>query len=212
MKASMIDDSVITGELPPPRKQQRPNPSGMYQQPQPQRNTYTTPQFNVGYGSIHSTIRKGISDLFPNFYMTKTQQYNDPNYGVYGIYKARVGSLTIGPTKYLVAFVNNDQLPIGSQKLLNSLGWTNFQTRETDNPQKEFGGMQLQEQFSEMKDNPILMERIQLQKESKYSYVYRSDNLPIKIELMPTSEDDQFAPEGTIASALSLFTTSLTLE
>ena len=221
LKASMIDDSIITGEVPKPSRRTQSTSGGWGNESfgSQQFSSGGTQQFSSGgsqYGSgnfsIHSQIRKAISDMFPNFYMTKTQQYNDPTYGSYGIYKARVGSFTIGPTKYLAAFVMNDSLPVGSQKMLSSLSWSNFQTRETDNPQKEFGGMQLSEQFTEMKENPVLMDRIHLAKEGKYSYIYKSANLPIKIELMPVNEDDHFAQEGTIVSALSLYTTSLTLE
>jgi len=216
LKASMIDDSVITGEVPRPSNRSRvefQQPSSNYSQMNSASSFSNFNQMNhTGNFSIHSQIRKAIGDMFPNFYMTKTQHYNDPTYGSYGIYKGRVGSFTIGPTKYLVAFVMNDNLPVGSQKMLSSLSWTNFQTRETDNPQKEFGGLQLSEQFTEMKENPVLMDRIHLAKEGKYSYIYKSANLPIKIELIPTTEDDHFATEGTVVSALSLYTTSLTLE
>lgn len=218
MKATMIDDSIINFDQPAP---QRPfyNPA-QSQQRQPLSydiNNYQAPQpkyqnmFKTGTNP-HDGIRKAVAELFKGFHLTKTQQFDDPTFGKYGIYKARVSSLTIGPSKYIVAFVPNDTLPVGSTKMIQSLAWNNFQARETQNPLKEFNGLQLQEQFFQVKEHPILLDRINFVKESKYSYVYKAENLPLKIELIPTKEDETFAQSGTVLSAIDLFTTSVTLE
>jgi hypothetical protein len=157
-------------------------------------------------------IRKAISKLFYNyrektsFYMTKTQQS-----GNFGVYKAKVSTGTLGNQKFIVAIVPDDNLSIGSQKLLESLRWVSFQTRETKNSKKEFNNLDLDLQEFVYTDVPILKDKIHYEKTNRYAYVYIPENLPLKVEIIPLKEDDIYPDQGTVATALNIFSTIINL-
>ena len=162
-----------------------------------------------------SRIRQAVSDLFEGVVMTKTHNYtpnpSDPTY-VIGIYKARIETLTTGAEKFIVAFVNKDKVPLGSQRLLSSLKWSNFQTRETTNMKREFNQMQLEPQLYKRPNVSLLNDIINYYKTTSSSYLYKCNNLPLRVELIPTKKDEAFAERGTVATALDLFSTSITIE
>ena len=157
------------------------------------------------------TVRRAISQLFKDFIMTKTHQYSSKEFGSFGIYKARVETYTAGGEKFIVAFVPDDDFEIGTNRMLSSLKWTNFQTRETRNAKKEFNNLYLQEQIYKRDNVPLLQDRIRYIKTSNSSYVYAPENLQMKIELIPVKEDDNFPEEGTVEAAINLFTTVITI-
>ena len=160
-------------------------------------------------------IRKAISKLFYNypqktsFFMTKTHQHNN-----YGIYKAHVNTDMLGNEKFIVAIVPNDNLSIGSSKLLENLRWISFQTRETKNLRKEFNGLELEQQSYVSTDIPLLKDKIHYEKKTKISYLYVPENLSMKIEIIPLKEDDVYTYEnasGNVITALNIFSTVITL-
>ena len=162
-----------------------------------------------------SRIRQAVAELFEGFVMTKTHSYtpdpSNPTY-VFGIYKARVETLTTGGEKFIVAFVPNDKVPLGSQRLLSSLKWTNFQSRETNNMKKEFNQLQLEPQLYKRPNVSLLNDIINYSKPTSTSYLYKCNNLPLRVELIPSKKDETFAERGTVATALDLFTTSITIQ
>ncbi len=164
--------------------------------------------FQMNSIPIETQIRLAISNLFKDCIMTKTHHYNNEDFGVFGIYKARITTLTTNGEKFIVAFVENDTHQIGTQKLLSSLKWSNFQARETFDMRKEFNGIDLQPQsYSSETTSSLLKDKIQLVKKTKQGYIYRTENLPIKIELLFTNENDFYASTGTILSAIDIFST-----
>ena len=166
--------------------------------------------FQINSIPIETQIRLAISNLFKDFIMTKTHHYNNDDFGVFGIYKARITTLTTNGEKFIVAFVENDTHQIGTQKLLSSLKWSNFQARETFDMRKEFNGIDLQPQSYSSDtgfSSSLLKDKIQLVKKTKQGYIYRTENLPIKIELLFTNENDFYASTGTVLSAIDIFST-----
>ena len=160
-----------------------------------------------------SRIREAVAELFEGFVMTKTHNYNieDP-LNSFGIYKARVETLTTGSEKFIVAFVPRDKVPLGSQRLISSLKWTNFQSRETTNMKREFNQMQLEAQLYKRPNVSLLNDIINYVKTTSSSYLYKCNNLPLRVELIPTKKDETFAEKGTVGSSIDLFSTSITIE
>lgn len=171
-------------------------------------NSLTNQDLEVQYNNV----RKAISKLFYNykekssFYMTKTHQSD-----TFGIYKAKVSTGMLGNQKFIVAIVPNDNIPIGSQKLLENLRWVSFQTRETKNSKKEFNNLELDLQEYVYSDVPMLKDKIHYEKTNRYAYVYIPENLPIKVEIIPLKEDDIYPDEGTVTTALNIFSTIINL-
>ena len=124
-------------------------------------------------------VRQGLAQLYYGFWMTKVEQK-----GIYGVYKALIDSLTNDGNKYIVAIVANDNSPNGSEKLLSSLKWIIFQTRMTNNIEKEFNGHNIQAQSYQIKRDNILFDTIRLQGENQGKAVYLPDTLPLKVEIL----------------------------
>jgi hypothetical protein len=187
IKASIIEDiTQVEDDLPP----------------RPQR-----PQRDYSGQNLTQIIRQKINNMYANFLMTKTDQH-----GPYGIYKALVDSLTTGDSKYVVAIVPNDQSPIGIGRLLSVLQWICFQTRTTDNLAQEFHNLEVYPQFYSITSANNVSDTINLLDERKSHYLYRPENLPLKIEILKLKETDTFAERGTVTSALELYQTVLTIE
>jgi hypothetical protein len=157
-------------------------------------------------------IRKAFNDLYKGVVMTKTNDWNQEPYGIYGIYKARLASYTMGDNNIIIAIVPNDELPLGTRKLIDSLQWISFQTRTMTNVKKDLNGFNLPIQNYMIKGENILNDRIKVVKETSTKYIYNTTNLPLKVEILKLNEDDTFSEEGTIISALEVFQTVITLE
>ena len=164
------------------------------------------------FDNEHDYVRKAISDVYKGFMMTKTHEFKEEVYGVYGIYKARVEMDTLGNDKCVVAIVPGDKTPLGGNKPLSVLKWASFQTRESYNPQKDYNNFPLYPQRLQHIDNPVLKDKIRLVKSTKIKSIYKSENVPLKVELLHLNEDDSYPQTGTVWGALQVFSTVLVLE
>ena len=152
-------------------------------------------------------IRKAINKMFSGFLMTKIT-----NQGAYSIYKARVDCLTCDDFKYIVAIVKQDNHEIGETVPLMMLQWDVFQTRRT-NSELEFKKFNMISQGYSIKRDKILEDRITKWMELKSEKtLYKSDVLPIRIEVIHMKHDDIFADKGNLAAVLELYQTIIILE
>ena len=172
----------------------------------PKRPVYVPKDYS-NIGNIQQMIRQKINNVYRNFIMTKVEQYNE-----YGIYKALIDALTTGDSKYIVVVVPNDQSPIGSERLLSSLNWICFQTRTTDNIGQEFNNIQVYPQSYYINSSNNISDPVNLVDEKRTHFLYRPENLPLKIEVLKLNSSDSFASRGTVTSALELHQTILTIE
>lgn len=153
-----------------------------------------------------NNIRKTFSKLFSGFLMTKVSSKD-----IYSIYKARVDCMTCDDYKYIVVIVKNDNNNIGDVVPLSLLNWDVFQTRRT-NSEIEFKNFGMISQGYLIKRNNILEERITKFMELEDKTLYRSENLPIKIEVVHIKKDDIFADKGNLIAVLELYQTIIILE
>ncbi len=130
----------------------------------------------------------------------------------FSIYKARIESDTLGHDKCIVAIVPNDKTPIGGSKPISVLKWVSFQTRESYNPRKDYGGYHLQAQRMQYVNHAVLQDRIRLMKQTKTKSIYQCENIPLKVELLHLKEDESFPQTGSVWGALQVFSTVLILE
>ena len=153
-----------------------------------------------------NNIRKTFSKLFSGFLMTKVSSKD-----IYSIYKARVDCMTCDDYKYIVVIVKNDNNNIGDVVPLSLLNWDVFQTRRT-NSEIEFKNFGMISQGYLIKRDNILEERITKFMELEDKTLYRSENLPIKIEVVHIKKDDIFSDKGTLIAVLELYQTIIILE
>ena len=157
-------------------------------------------------------VRKAFADVYNGVIMTKTNQWEKEPYGTYGIYKARLNSYTSSDNNIIIAIVEDDVNPLGTNKLIDSLPWVSFQTREMTNSKKDLNSFNLTFQNYMIKNDSSLHDKIRLTSETPTKYIYRAENLPLKVELLKLREDSQFSSEGTIWSALEVFSTLVSFE
>jgi hypothetical protein len=157
-------------------------------------------------------VRKAFCEVYNGVVMTKTNQWEKEPYGSYGIYKARLNSYTSSDSNIIIAIVEDDMNPLGTNKLIDSLEWVSFQTREMTNSKKDLNGFSLQYQNYMIKNESILHDRIRLKSETPTKYIYRAENLPLKVEILKLRDDSQFSSEGTIWSALEVYSTVVSFE
>jgi hypothetical protein len=199
-RGTLLDERVLQdlGITQPPFQ-----PMSMRQQRQQFMNSSFDPKDNV---------RKAVADIYNGVIMTKTNQWEKEPYGTYGIYKARLNSYTSSDSNIIIAIVPDDINPLGTNKLIDSLEWVSFQTREMKNSKKDLNGFKLAFQNYMIKNDSILHDKIKCISETPTKYIYRPENLPLKVELLKLKEDSQFASEGTIWSALEVFSSIISFE
>lgn len=157
-------------------------------------------------------VRKAFADVYNGVVMKKTNEWVKEPYGRYGVYKARLNSFTSSDNNIIIAIVEDDVNPLGTNKLIDSLEWVSFQTREMKNSKKDLNGFNLQYQNYMIKNDSILHDRIKMVNETPVKYIYRAENLPLKVEILKLREDSEFSSEGTIWSALEVYSTIVSFE
>ena len=80
------------------------------------------------------------------------------------------------------------------------------------NSKKDLNGFNLQYQNYMIKNDSILHDRIKIVNETPVKYIYRAENLPLKVELLKLREDSEFSSEGTVWSALEVYSTIVSFE
>lgn len=158
-------------------------------------------------------VRKAFADVYNGVIMKKTNSWQKEPYGTYGVYKARLNSYTSSDSNIIIAIVEDDVNPLGTNKLIDSLPWVSFQTREMTDSKKDLNGFtNIPYQNYMIKNDSILHDKIKLKSETPTKCIYRAENLPLKVELLKLRDDSQFSREGTIWSALEVFSTVVSFE
>lgn len=146
-------------------------------------------------------IYKLFSDYFNNPLMKKLKNVNG-----YSMYITKINAMLGIIYRYLIVFVRDDGYPIGSTENLINLPWLSLQTRmlEEDYP------LQLHTYYPQR--IPELNKTIHLINKDSRQYVYRVDNLPITITLLPKRGfENEYNTTGNVISALETYYTIVSL-
>ena len=65
-------------------------------------------------------VRKAFADVYNGVIMTKTNEWVKEPYGRQGVYKARLNSFTSSDNNIIIAIVEDDVNPLGTNKLIDS--------------------------------------------------------------------------------------------
>jgi hypothetical protein len=140
--------------------------------------------------------------------MTKLKLIDMPDANKrYSMYYAKLGCLLCVDDRYIVAIVQDDGYPIGTQQYISDLNWISFQTRTLD--QKQVPG-QIKSQDLKTTLNPVVTDKIQMVERKEDRMVYFSNTHPVQVELLFTKDYDTYAENGTIQSALETYNCVLT--
>lgn len=151
-------------------------------------------------------IQKSIVQYFGDAVMVKIKQTPETQHKPsYSLYYAKIGCMLCIENRYIIAVMDTDPYPIGSQQRLSEMNWISFQTRTIE---KSPG--QLKTQQLKSVTTPIITDTIKLSEKRIDRNVYMSVNYPLKIELLYTKDDDSYADNGTIQSGLDTHNCVLT--
>jgi len=156
------------------------------------------------YGEILDTSyypdRDSIYPLFIKYFgdltMTKIKDVEN-----YSMYVAKIHCLLSTENRYVIVFVNSDNLPVGNLDQLRNLRWETLQTRSlTDNhgiPAQNYKPRRMGE----------LMVPIKLI--DKNTYTYECDKYPqLRVTMIPKKKGEmEYQPRGTIVSAIETYST-----
>lgn len=152
------------------------------------------------------TVQKGIVDYFGDVVVTKCKEIPETRTSPhYSVYYGRIGCLLCIDDRYIIIIVEDDSYPIGHQNYLSSLNWTSFQTRTIQKAPRD-----LKTQTAKSNITPVVSCKIKLSEKRDDRYVYFTDSIPIKIELLFTKNDDSYAEFGTVQSALETYNCVIT--
>ena len=153
------------------------------------------------YVPRHDKIYPLFIEYFGNLSMTKIKTV-----GKYSMYAAKIHCLLGIESRYVVAFIDEDKLPLGNVDSFSNLKWLNLQTRTLADihniPPQTYRPRRL----------PSLMKKIEMVSRTPTEYVYRCDDYPIQITMIPKKGSDlEYQPKGTIVTALETFQTIVNL-
>lgn len=139
-----------------------------------------------------------FSEYFGNPTMTKIK-----NIGEYSMYMVKIQAQLGIEFRYLIIFVYKDTLVVGRREQLSKLSWVSLQTRTlTDNHDiivHSYNPRRLQG----------LMKTINLTTPNTGKYIYKVEDLPLTVTLLPKEKDgdNQYTSSGTIVTALETYQT-----
>ena len=153
-------------------------------------------KIEYGYDPTRDAIYPLFSEYFENPRMVKIKDVNR-----FSMYMVKIDAHLGIEFKYLIVFVPLNNLPVGNEKFLAQLEWTSLQTRtlpdEHDIPVHSYQPRRL----------VSLDKRIHLQKKDESQYIYKVDELPLQITLLPKTKHIDYGTQGSVVSAIETFQT-----
>lgn len=152
-----------------------------------------------GFSNPKYEIYALVSDYYDNPLMTKVKVEKN-----FCFYVAKIPTMLLRESRFIIAIVRENNLPIGSSERLSEIPWDSFQTRtlEEEWKVKPFSYSSKNEQKYQ---SPIKLHRRDYDTDIFY---YRSDVYPIEIALLsPKNNLPSYPSEGTIKRALETFQT-----
>lgn len=150
--------------------------------------------------SEKSKVQKSIFELYGDPVMTKVKTVRNGNTQL-SLYYARVGCMLCVDDRYIIAVVDSDPFPVETTQYLSDLTWVSFQTRTLN----DIGVELKSQQIPQTKPSGILNDKISSIEETTTRKTYECATLPVKVELLYSSENDGYADTGTLYSALETY-------
>jgi hypothetical protein len=146
-------------------------------------------------------IQSAISSYIGDMMMVKIKQTQATSTKPsYSLYYAKVGCLLCVEDRYIIAVIESDPYPIGSQEPLSHMNWVSFQTRTLEKPPARMKSQETRPVLTK-----ILNEKIHITEKKVDRSVYGVNSLPLKVELLYTKEDESYCDNGTIQSAVDTY-------
>ena len=152
---------------------------------------------DTGYNPNKDNLYAIFVEYFENPMMTKLKDVAN-----FSLYAAKTHSLLSTAHRYIMIFVDNDNMPLGNSNSLSEFRWLFLHTRTLEDNHN------LQVQNYRPRRFKPLMNKITLQDSTDQGYTYSVDGYPLTITLLPkTSGQMDYQNSGNIAIALETYNT-----
>jgi len=162
------------------------------------------------YGEIidkeYDPAKDGIYALFTEYFgnplMTKLK-----NVDQYSVYICKIHALLGIEYRYMILFVHQDKIPLGTQIPMGKLSWISLQTR----------ALQEEHQIPYHSYRPRrlsgLEQKIHLVHKDPQQYVYHAEQLPLIITLLPKTRNTmEYNDHGTLVVAIETYQTIISFK
>lgn len=154
----------------------------------------------LDYNSETESVYTYFVDYFNNPTMTKIKNIMDLS-----MYLTKIECLLSNKFRYLITLVDEDNLPIGAEKLLRNLQWKSFQTRTlTENhsvPIHKYNPT----------NNTRLNRTINRTQVTDASSTYTCQELSLTITILHKNDKNDYRSEGKVINALETYETIITI-
>lgn len=150
---------------------------------------------------LSDPVKEYTFQLFTNYYDNMIM-YKIKDDDKFSIYMAKLQCLLLNEQRFLIAITPRDQYPPLYQKRLEELRWVSLQIRNLEEI------YDIKPQSYNMKRTPDFQRKIKVSSRTTDITTYTVENLPIKISLLHTRNDEyEYPNEGSLISALETFRT-----
>ncbi len=137
-----------------------------------------------------------FAEYFENPIMTKVKDVDK-----FSVYMAKIHALLGVEYRYLIVFVDKDGATIGTTERLDRMKWVSLQTRTLTDEHK----LQWHAYTPRRMEN--LDKKITLTYKNDKQYVYKVQDLPLTITLLPKSKGLDYNTSGSVVAALETYQT-----
>ena len=150
---------------------------------------------NVEMGNFYDTF----CQYFDNPTMTKIR--DDP---YFSIYATRINCLLIGLCRYVVVNIPKDNVPIGTDRKMNTMPWTILQTRTMSDKVK------CTNSTYKPKTSAIFESQLSITKRTSKSSEYNCVNIPVSVTIFHKKKDEfEYPNNGKLNSAIEIYNTAI---
>jgi hypothetical protein len=147
-------------------------------------------------------LYQSFTRYFDNPTMTKIKDVDE-----YSLYMCKIYTLLGIEYRYIVVFVHKDQKATGEKEKLDQLCWVSLQTRTLNDEHDEHDFAPHSYIPTRL---PILNKKITLTFHDKGQYLYKVDDLPLRVTLLPQGKMSfglEYNPTGSLITALETYNT-----
>ena len=158
-------------------------------------------EFLEAYEPEKDIMYKAFDSYFNSPVLSKIKDINGNS-----MYMTKTVCLLGNESRYILCFVNQDDLPVGTKEKLSNMRWLSLQTRSlTDTYNVPL------HRYQPKRDGPLsaVINRTDVNADVS---TYKCETFPILVTLLNKKSESDYQPTGNIISALETYSTIITFQ
>jgi hypothetical protein len=158
-------------------------------------------EFLEAYEPNKDIMYKAFDSYFNSPVLVKIKDINGNS-----MYMTKTVCLLGNESRYIVCFVTQDDLPVGTKEKLSNMRWLSLQTRSLSDTYN----IPLH-RYQPKRDGPlsVVINRISVTPQES---TYKCDSFPILVTLLHKKNESDYQTTGNVISALETYATIITLQ